>query len=79
MNNKLEIPPKCHNHRGRPKNPNSLSSRLRKLGVGDHIEIPREQEKQLTSSANSAGIKVTQRRMGAEDITTVWRVADEEC
>jgi len=75
---KKKVPPKSYKSRIRKKFPRSLSNRFRKMEIGDHIEIPRKQESQITMSARIAGITVTRRRMGSDKKTTVWRIEDEK-
>ena len=71
----MDIPKKGTNHRGRLRVPGSLANRMRAMEIGDSIDVARSKESQIRIAAMSAGITTTQRRLGSETITTVWRIA----
>jgi hypothetical protein len=66
------IPPKCT---GAPERTESITARLRRLGVGEYLEVPRKQESSFYRSAKNCGITISARRMGAVDTTRIYRVS----
>lgn len=64
------IPPRAHK--------SGLTAAVRGLKVGESVEVPRSWEKAITSTALRLGIRLTARRLGKPDTTTVYRDADPQ-
>ena len=67
MNN---IPPKGFFMR---KHRSGIAPKLRKLNIGDFVEMPHKQAQSSYNSANQIGIKIITRRID-KDTTRVYRV-----
>jgi hypothetical protein len=56
-------------------NPNSISSLLRKLQVGDSIVLPRAKREGIHARAKAAKVKIATRALHADSFR-VWRLPD---
>jgi hypothetical protein len=59
---------------GREVRKGTLTERMCKLSVGDHMVVPRRSEASLYRAAIRHGIKISIRRMGEKDTTRIYRV-----
>lgn len=71
MKQNIEIPP----YRAGCKNQTGLSQKLRKMKVGESIQIPKETRNSVCAAARYIGIRCATRCMGSDTEVTVLRIS----
>lgn len=69
-----EIPQKYEGHGDFDYGPDNLTNRMRRLQVGDYIELPLKQRGWVHFRAKKLEIKIATRQMGSEDTFRMYRV-----